>query len=50
MVGYYDEDEDDISLREEFEMIQCSCRFCVCMNTSEYGGTCPECSSGAHQG
>lgn len=29
---------------------QCSCRYCMCMNATEYGEPCGWCVAGAHQG
>jgi hypothetical protein len=29
---------------------RCGCRFCFCMTETEYGVTCGDCATGAHQG
>lgn len=39
-------EEEDVV--EEGE--SCGCRYCLCMNETEFGETCSECRAGAHQG
>jgi hypothetical protein len=42
------EDDED----EEFEEVygQCSCPYCFCINSTEYGEVCNDCLAGMHQG
>lgn len=48
MSDFHEEYEDGDDDEQFYE--QCSCRFCVCMNRTEYGDICCDCGSGAHQG
>lgn len=46
-----DDERDEIGQEDEdpehYEY--CGCRFCTCMNRTEYGMTCNDCLNGAHQ-
>ncbi len=43
-----DEDEEEYPIDEDRP--RCSCRFCHCLNETEYGEVCSDCLQGAHQG
>ena len=44
------DDDDDDDDNYESDRSTCSCRFCYCLNETEYGEVCSDCLQGAHQG
>jgi hypothetical protein len=56
MSNDYDEYMDERLERDDYEAEmddryeRCGCRFCYCMTETEYGVTCGDCVTGAHQG
>lgn len=53
-MGYEDLTQDDFNdyeqERESDYYERCGCRYCHCMTETEYGATCGDCQTGAHQG